>query len=231
MVSIRRPTEVGTSTLAFYIVSEPEAEGITIKHRMKRQIRTDKRKKTITSILNDKRLNQTQKTGKLMPVIQEMTDMDSELLERINAKLKGPYGSEFLLTHGDFLSLIPFYSFLNQKFPDSAEILLSLGDLLLLNQQYRSAFDAFNKAFDTKPLLIFKAPGELFDELNKYGSDSQKIDYQISLVRALILDGELVEARDEYQELIQMYDDDHEMIKKCLQEKKIKAELSRLTEG
>jgi tetratricopeptide (TPR) repeat protein len=184
---------------------------------MKGNIRTDRRKKTIISILNDNKLNQLQKTGKLMPVIQEMTGINSELLELIDAKLKGPYGSEFLLTHGDFLSLIPFYSFLNQKFPDSAEVLLSLGDLLLLNQQYRCAFDAFNKAFYTKPLLIFKAPGELFDELNRYGSDSQKIYYQISLVRALVLDGELAEARDEYQELIQMYDDDHETIKKCFQ--------------
>ncbi|MBR8839106.1 MAG: hypothetical protein DSM106950_35185 [Stigonema ocellatum SAG 48.90 = DSM 106950] len=97
-----------------------------------------------------------------------------------------------------------------------------------MDRQYSNSFDAFNQAFCQKPLLLFEAPGELSDYLDKYGSESQKIYYRISLVRALLLDESLDDAAEEYHDIIQTYGEDNEVLEKFVQENKIKEELSLL---
>ena len=182
----------------------------------------------ISAIINDSITTRNQKIAELLPIIAEMRELNPAIFNSIDSTIKGTYGSEYLISQGDYQPIIEFYQFLNQKFPDLAEVLLSLGDIYLLDKQYSNSFDAFNKAFYKHPLLLFEAPGELGDYIEKYGSDSQKIYYRISLVRALFLDENFDDAKEEYQDIIQFYGENNEVMKEYLQEPKMKAEISRL---
>lgn len=185
-------------------------------------------KDTIIDILNNETTSRNQKIADLLPLINNITQLTLSIFKLIDSKLKGIYGSEYLISHGDYEPLIEFYKFLNHKFPDFAEILCSLGDIYLLDKQYSNSFDAFNKAFYKDPLLLFTAPGELQEHLDKYGSESQKKYYRISLVRALVLDDSFDDATEEFDEIIQTYGKDNEIIKDCLQDPIIQKQLSQL---
>lgn len=185
-------------------------------------------KDAIIAILNNETSSINQKIADLRIVINNISNLSLPIFRLIDSKLKGIYGSEYLISQGNYESLIEFYNFLNQKFSDSAEVLCSLGDLYLLDKQYSNSFDTFNKAFYQEPLLLFTAPGELQEYLDKYGSESQKKHYSISLVRALVLDDSFDEAIEEYDEIIQTYGNDNEIIKDCLQDPIIQEQLSQL---
>ena len=182
----------------------------------------------ISAIINDSSTTRNQKIADLLPIIAQVEELDAATFKSIDSRIKGTYGSEYLISQGDYQPIIEFYQFLNQKFPDLADVLLSLGDIYLLAKQYSNSFDAFNKAFYKHPLLLFEAPGELGDYIEKYGSDSQKIYYRISLLRALFLDESFDEAKEEYQDIIKSYGENNEVIKEYLQEPKMQAEISLL---
>jgi tetratricopeptide (TPR) repeat protein len=183
---------------------------------------------TIIAILNNETTGRDQKIADLLPLIDNITQLTLPIFKLIDSKLKGIYGSEYLISQGDYEPLIEFYNFLNNKFPDLTEILCSLGDIYLLNKQYSNSFDAFNKAFYKEPLLLFTAPGELQEYLDKYGSESQKKYYGISLVRALVLDDSFDDASEEFDEIIQTYGKNNEIIQNCLQDPIIQEQLSQL---
>lgn len=185
-------------------------------------------KDAIVAILNNETTSRNQKIVDLQRIINNISTLPLPVFKLIDSKLKGIYGSEYLISQDDYEPLIEFYKFLNNKFPDSAEILCSLGDIYLLDKQYNKSFDTFNNAFYKEPLLLFTAPGELQEYLDKYGNESQKEYYGISLVRALILDNSLDDAIEEYDEIIQTYGSDNEIIKNCLQDPIIQRQLSQL---
>lgn len=185
-------------------------------------------KDAIIAILNNETTSRNHKIVDLQRIINNISNFPLPIFRLIYPKLKGIYGSEYLISQGDYEPLIEFYQFLNNKFSDSAEILCSLGDIYLLDKQYNKSFDTFNKAFYKEPLLLFTAPGELQEYLDKYASESQKKHYGISLVRALVLDDSFDEAIEVYDEIIQTYGNDNEIIKNYLQDPIVQEQLSRL---
>lgn len=186
-------------------------------------------KSKIVATLDDKETSALSKITKLQEILKKTTEIDPDLVELINFHFKGKYGSEYLTIQGNYQTIIDFYDFLNKRFPDSAEILFSLGDLFLLHKQHKKSFDAFNQAFYQNPLLLFKAPGELENLLEKYGSEWQNIYYRLSFVRASLLDDSIEDAREEYHEIINIYGEDNNAIKTYLQESIIREELSPLS--
>lgn len=182
----------------------------------------------IITILSHSEYGISRKIEQLKKVLKGITEINPDIVKLINIKLKGAYGSEYIFIQSNYQSFIEFYSYLNQTFPSSAEVLLSLGDIFLLTKEYSRSLDTFNEAFYKKPLLIFEAPGELTHYLKEYGSESQNIYYRLSLVRALLLDDELDEAIDEYHDIINTYKEKQEVIEEYLQEPSVREELSQL---
>ncbi|MGL5828450.1 MAG: hypothetical protein ACRC0L_02635 [Angustibacter sp.] len=116
---------------------------------------------------------------------------------------------------------------MNEKAPRSYKILLSLADLLFLDGQCLLSFDLFNKAFYHDPLLLFSAPGELWEYIDKYGNQSQKIHYKLSLMRAFILDGNSEDAVGEYEEVTQLYGEKEGILQSYFQTEELRNEFSR----
>ncbi|MGL5829325.1 MAG: hypothetical protein ACRC0L_07125 [Angustibacter sp.] len=171
------------------------------------------------------------KIERLIDLSRQMTKMDADTLRAIDSRLKGTYGSEYAHSQGEYGSLIELYQILNEKDPHSYEVLLSLADLLLLDGQHSFSFDLFNQAFRHDPLLLFNAPGELGEHIDRYGSQSQKIHYKISLSRAFVLDGNLEDAREEYGEVTQLHGEEGEFVQSYFQTEDLKNEfLSLLNE-
>lgn len=182
----------------------------------------------LIKILNDDSINTFEKTNQLSNVLEGIPEINDSWLKLIDAKLKGQYGSEYLTTEGDYKVLISFYRRLSENFPESARILLSLGDLLLLNRYYKESFAIFRRAFCKNPLLVFQAPGELEDFLQEYGNELQIIHHRLSIVKALLLDDSPEDAAEVYQELIEIYGSQKNFIATCLQDFQIQEDLLKL---
>ena len=170
----------------------------------------------INQILNNLDLSITHKIEQLIGLFSQETTINLEDFKMIDKLLKGSYGSEYLIIQKNMKDTMNFYYFLGNKFPESELIKLSLADLLLLNNQYYKSFNLFNQVFTDNPLLIFKAPGELYKILEKYGNDEHKIIYRLSLVRAFFEDKNPEDALEEYQETIEEYGINNQIIKNYL---------------
>ncbi|WP_144054031.1 tetratricopeptide repeat protein [Baaleninema simplex] len=163
-------------------------------------------------ILSETNTSSASKLEKAKKLLIGASEIKSEWLKKIESRLKGSYGSEYLYTRGNYAALIDFYKAISEYFPESAEALFILGDCLLLNEQYQDSFDFFNKAFCMKPLLLFDAPGELSFNIKKKGTEQQQAFYHLSLIQALILDGLLEDAIEEYREFESIYSNSYHLI-------------------
>ena len=195
---------------------------------MRQKLDSKNLKNQIKLIFEEKNLDKSQKLLKLKQILEKLPEIDSDSLKLINSEVKGIYGSEYLLTKYNFLTETEFYKFLKNRYSDSAEVLLSYGDLLLLSKQYHESFDAFNQAFYLQPTLLFQAPGELSDFIKEHGSEIQKISYDIALLRAFILDKDWEDATEQYDDLIEAYGKNNQIIQQSFQDPKIKKEILSL---
>ena len=170
----------------------------------------------INQILNNFNLSIAEKINQLKKLFSQENTITIKTFELIDKCFKGQYGNEYLRIQGAIKDIIKFYQILQNKFPQLEQIKLSLADLLFLDQQYNESFNLFNELFCQNPLLIFETPGELYEILEKYGSEEQKIIYHLCLVKAFIEDENLEDAQQECDEIIAKYGGDNQSIKDWL---------------